>query len=59
VQVRKCTHVGSLTLTCAQNLCRFRNLEYLENELQAFYLEEQEKMEAQERRLKKMQQRLA
>ncbi|KAF5840254.1 Clusterin-associated protein-1-domain-containing protein [Dunaliella salina] len=40
-------------------LDKFRNLEYLESELQTYYLAEQEKMEAQERRLKKMQKRLA
>jgi hypothetical protein len=36
-----------------------RNLEFLENELEAYYQAEQEKMEAQDRRLKKMQKRLA
>jgi hypothetical protein len=40
-------------------LLRFRNLEFLENELEAYYQAEQEKLEAQERRLKKMQKRLA
>ncbi|GAX85415.1 hypothetical protein CEUSTIGMA_g12831.t1 [Chlamydomonas eustigma] len=40
-------------------LDKFRNLEYLENELEQYYQAEQEKMEAQDRRLKKMQKRLA
>ncbi|KXZ41302.1 hypothetical protein GPECTOR_567g601 [Gonium pectorale] len=39
-------------------LDKFRNLEFLENELEAYYIAEQDKMEAQERRLKKMQKRL-
>lgn len=46
-------------LTCLQYLDKFRNLEYLENELEQYYQSEQEKMEAQDRRLKKMQKRLA
>lgn len=41
-----------------QYLDKFRNLEFLENELEAYYQAEQEKMEDQERRLKKMQKRL-
>lgn len=42
-----------------QYLDRFRNLEFLENELEQYYQAEQEKMEAQDKRLKKMQKRLA
>jgi hypothetical protein len=44
---------------CCSLSLRFRNLEFLENELEAYYQAEQEKLEAQERRLKKMQKRLA
>eukprot|EP00798_Chlamydomonas_sp_ICE-L_P028662 gene28662-31839_t len=43
----------------AQYLDKFRNLEFLENELEAYYQAEQEKMERQDARLKKMQKRLA
>jgi len=50
---------GELNLLYGQYLDKFRNLEYLENELEAYYLAEQDKLEAQERRLKKMQKRLA
>eukprot|EP00201_Polytomella_parva_P019308 CAMPEP_0175059800 /NCGR_PEP_ID=MMETSP0052_2-20121109/12633_1 /TAXON_ID=51329 ORGANISM="Polytomella parva, Strain SAG 63-3" /NCGR_SAMPLE_ID=MMETSP0052_2 /ASSEMBLY_ACC=CAM_ASM_000194 /LENGTH=349 /DNA_ID=CAMNT_0016325389 /DNA_START=50 /DNA_END=1095 /DNA_ORIENTATION=- len=39
-------------------LDKFRNLEFLENELEAYYQAEQEKMEIQDRRLKRMQKRL-
>jgi len=48
-------------LNCTKNglACRFRNLEYLEAELQQYYEEEQRQMEKQEKRLKKMQKRLA
>ncbi len=42
-----------------QYLDRFRNLEFQENELEQYYQAEQEKMEAQDKRLKKMQKRLA
>ena len=45
--------------TIPQYLDKFRNLEFLENELEQYYQAEQEKMEAQDRRLKKMQKRLA
>lgn len=38
---------------------RFRNLEYLENELEAYYSAEQERLEAGNRRLRRMQRRLA
>mmetsp|Transcript_15622 Transcript_15622/g.33866 ORF Transcript_15622/g.33866 Transcript_15622/m.33866 type:complete len:452 (-) Transcript_15622:416-1771(-) len=50
---------AELNTLYGQYLDRFRNLEYLENELEAYYQAEQEKMEAQDRRLKKMQKRLA
>lgn len=46
------------SLTCAPT-SRFRNLEFLENELEAYYQAEQEKLEAQEKRLEKMRKRLA
>eukprot|EP00198_Chlamydomonas_reinhardtii_P007866 XP_001697203.1 flagellar associated protein, qilin-like protein [Chlamydomonas reinhardtii] len=49
---------GELNGLYQSYLDRFRNLEFLENELEAYYQAEQEKMEAQERRLKKMQKRL-
>ncbi len=58
---------GCMVCVCCVCVCacacvcvhRFRNLEFLENELEAYYQAEQEKLEAQERRLKKMQKRLA
>ncbi len=53
--LRPCPHPATL----ARARGRFRNLEFLENELEAYYQAEQEKLEAQERRLKKMQKRLA
>lgn len=37
---------------------KYRNLDYLENELEAFHRNEQERKEEQERRLKKMRERL-
>ncbi|KAG2437857.1 hypothetical protein HXX76_005475 [Chlamydomonas incerta] len=49
---------GELNGLYQSYLDKFRNLEFLENELEAYYQAEQEKMEAQERRLKKMQKRL-
>ncbi|KAG2497345.1 hypothetical protein HYH03_004506 [Edaphochlamys debaryana] len=49
---------GELNALYQRYLDKFRNLEFLENELEAYYQAEQEKMEAQERRLKKMQKRL-
>ena len=52
--------VNSISLNVSTDaVCRFRNLEYLESELQTYYDAEQKKMEAQETRLKKMQKRLA
>lgn len=50
---------GELQILYAQYLDRFRNLEFLENELEMYYSLEQHKMEESERRLKKMQKRLA
>merc|ERR1719171_2623135 len=41
-----------------QYVSRFRNLDYLEHELDLLNKEEQEKMEENERALKKMQKRL-
>lgn len=41
------------------SLLRFRNLEFLEAELQEYYEEEQKTMEMQEKKLKKMQKKLA
>ncbi|KXZ51874.1 hypothetical protein GPECTOR_11g31 [Gonium pectorale] len=49
---------GELNTLYQSYLDKFRNLEFLENELEAYYIAEQDKMEAQERRLKKMQKRL-
>jgi clusterin-associated protein 1 len=49
---------GELNELYQKYLDKFRNLEFLENELETYYEAEQEKMEAQERRLKKMQKRL-
>ncbi|KAG1678615.1 hypothetical protein FOA52_012622 [Chlamydomonas sp. UWO 241] len=43
----------------AAYLDKFRNLEFMENELEQYYQAEQEKMEAQERRLKKLQKKMA
>lgn len=50
---------GELQILYAQYLDRFRNLEFLENELEMYYRAEQHKMEESDRRLKKMQKRLA
>ncbi|MEW5299845.1 MAG: hypothetical protein WDW38_010815 [Sanguina aurantia] len=49
---------GELNGLYGAYLDRFRNLEFVENELEAYYQAEQEKMEAQDKRLKKMQKKL-
>ncbi|EFJ45063.1 hypothetical protein VOLCADRAFT_82453 [Volvox carteri f. nagariensis] len=49
---------GELNDLYQRYLDKFRNLEFLENELETYYEAEQEKMEQQEKRLKKMQKRL-
>merc|ERR1712096_75247 len=51
-------HEAELSSLYAQYLERFRNLDYLEHELDMLNREEQEKMEENERALKKMQKRL-
>eukprot|EP00877_Chromochloris_zofingiensis_P002789 jgi/Chrzof1/12510/Cz06g36260.t1 len=50
---------GQLQVLYVHYLERFRNLEYLESKLEGYHRTEQEHMNAAERRLKKMQKRLA
>merc|ERR1711964_919969 len=51
-------HEAELSSLYAQYLERFRNLDYLEHELDSLNRAEQEKMEQNERALKRMQKRL-
>ena len=39
-------------------VCKFRNIDYLENELNLYHMQEKEKLEASERYMKKMQKKL-